>query len=101
MIRAAQHFEITASQDFRFPAAAVLLASLAACAAPGDEVRDASNNTGIIQDNIQDGGVSIQDLVNGYAMFRLEADWSGVRGSSASPRFSPACRRACPSPRGS
>ena len=76
MIRAAQHFEITASQDFRFPAAAVLLASLAACAAPGDEVRDASNNTGIIQDNIQDSGMNIQDLVNGYALFRLEADLS-------------------------
>jgi len=34
------------------------------------------DNTGIIQDHIQDVGMSIQDLVNGYAVFRLEADLS-------------------------
>lgn len=51
---AREHME--ASQDFRFPAAAVLLASLAACAAPGDDAQDARDNTGIMQANIQDGG---------------------------------------------
>lgn len=65
-----------ASQHFRFRAAAVLFASLAACAAPGDDTQDAQNNTGIIQDIVQDGGTIIQDLVNGYAVFRLEADLS-------------------------
>ena len=55
---------------------AVLLASLAACAAPGDDAQDAQDNTGIIQDNVQDSGMTIQDLVNGYAVFRLEADLS-------------------------
>ena len=54
-----------ASQDFRFPAAAVLLASLAARAAPSDDAQDARDNTGIIQDNIQDGGPTIQDPVEG------------------------------------
>ena len=76
MIRAAQHFEITASQHFRFRAAAVLLASLAACAAPGDEAQNVQDNTGIIQEHIQDSGMNIQALVNGYALFRLEADLS-------------------------
>ena len=32
------------------------------------------DNTGITQENIQDGELSIQDIVNGYAVFRLEAD---------------------------
>ena len=53
---------------------------LVACAAPGDD-RNARDNTGIIQDNVQDGGMTIQDLLNGYAVFRLEADLSHLSES--------------------
>ena len=68
MIRAPQHF------DFR--ATAILLASFTACAAPGDDAESIHDNTGLIQETIHDGGMNIQDLVDGYAVFRLEADLS-------------------------
>ena len=69
----------------RASTALLLSFSLAACAAPGED--DASmDEGGTIQAAIQEGiqaGIQddIQDLVNGYAVFRLEADLSHLSES--------------------
>ena len=57
----------------RASTALLLSFSLAACAAPGEDDASMDDEGGTIQAAIQD---DIQDLVNGYAVFRLEADLS-------------------------
>ena len=65
----------------RASTALLLSFSLAACAAPGEDDASMDDEGGTIQVDIQENiqaGIQddIQDLVNGYAVFRLEADLS-------------------------
>lgn len=72
-----------ASQLLDARVAAVLVVSVlfSTCVAPGqdaenipDDAQNIQDSTGIIQEHIQDSDHNIQDLVNGDAVFRLEAD---------------------------
>ena len=60
----------------RASTALLLSFSLAACVAPGEDNALVDDEGTTIQDAMQDDGSNIQDLVNGYAVFRLEADLS-------------------------